>query len=433
MRAIRHKTNDTTQEGNDLPVADPSLGFILGLVHRSRHIHTALKTLLNRPAAPTLRILLVDADRHVLENLSQSLGRVAASNTQFGLPPFPISISCATSVEEAQTLLRDSLRLRCFFAIAFVNLCNGVAADYLQQAEEKAMATGEATIFVGYKTRPIDGLKLSELYSAFGVIDVLPDLSDRSLRTALHNWMPRSCSFWGWPPISATSGGKGLPPAWSPPLVRSSGMRRVSSSGQVGQAPDACVMPFDLEGCNMESMCISAPQLSAPYYQYGRMPPAPAYSHLNSTIRVLLVTSCLRSSATLQYYCDSLDIWLDVELTGENAMKRLSRSPGKSDEMCEEMEVIPCSRSGVSVGERVERTYDLVVVEPDLPGMSGYALCSWYKDCASCSNKVPATKFVALAEEPDTEACGAFGLDYCVAKPLTAICFARLLMMWLNS
>ena len=23
--------------------------------------------------------------------------------------------------------------------------------------------------------------------------------------------------------------------------------------------------------------------------------------------------------------------------------------------------------------------YDLIVAEPDLPGMSGYALCSWYK------------------------------------------------------
>ena len=31
-------------------------------------------------------------------------------------------------------------------------------------------------------------------------------------------------------------------------------------------------------------------------------------------------------------------------------------------------------------GQVLERRYDLVVVEPDLPGLSGYALCSWYKE-----------------------------------------------------
>ena len=92
--------------------------------------------------------------------------------------------------------------------------------------------------------------------------------------------------------------------------------------------------------------------------------------------------------------------------------------------------------AGGAPGQVLERRYDLVVAEPDLPGLSGYALCSWYKEAARqashCASHAE-VKFVALSSEPDTDACAAFGIDYCISKPLTASCFARLLMLWLDS
>lgn len=299
-----------------------------------------------------------------------------------------------------------------------------------------------------YSTSRIDGFNLNHLYSAFGVIDFLPDLSERSVRVALHNWMPRSPSL-----FTAANRSGMAKHEWSPLNVSmSNGMRRVSSSGQIGgQAADVCVFPSsDWEGCSTDGFCSPSLFTPSPSHQWlgNRIPSSSTSLHLSSTVRLLLVTSCLRSAATLQFYCDSLDIWLDVELSGERAMKRLSndlmqrnRDPtngldltGQSnrDEMEVEADEVP---EDMKHGQGCDRRYDLIVVEPDLPGMSGYALCSWYRSAAqeSASACHTAIKCVALADEPDTEACAAFGLDYCVMKPLSGLCFARLLSMWLNS
>jgi len=74
--------------------------------------------------------------------------------------------------------------------------------------------------------------------------------------------------------------------------------------------------------------------------------------------------------------------------------------------------------------------YDLVVAEPDLPGMSGYALCSWYKQACRDQPCAP-VDFVLLSSSIDAEACAAFEVDLPLSKPLSAGCFAHAIRLWL--
>mmetsp|Transcript_26143 Transcript_26143/g.69777 ORF Transcript_26143/g.69777 Transcript_26143/m.69777 type:complete len:543 (+) Transcript_26143:57-1685(+) len=487
-RVIRHKSQDLRVPiPSGLTAADPTLPIILELVHKSRHLRANLKRWMQQPATPPLHVLLADPNRRVLDSLTQSLERVAASNVRFGLPPIPLMISRATSVQEATSVLRR--RGGVPVAIALVNLCDGMAADYMPQQDEWASGPNEATIFVGYAPRCAEDLRLDELYMAFGVIDLLPDLSDNALRTALHKWMPRSCTQWGHAASgSSASEGAGT---WSPPLVPSigGGMRRIGSSSQFGghampsplapaTSADVCM---ELDGCSLSDgapFCVSPaglPPLAAlpppsPLHlgqlgaSAGRIPPGAPSPHLSATVRLLLVAACPRSASTLQHYCDTLDIWLDVVPTGEAAVARLQhdlhkgRAGGARDVAAREAtQGVPAEHGQVAdidvlqgeggapnqlpgaagaPGAVLDRRYDLIVVEPDLEGMSGYALCSWYKEAARgathCASHA-AVKFVALSEEPDIEAAAAFGVDYSVAKPLSAACFARLLLLWLNS
>ena len=77
------------------------------------------------------------------------------------------------------------------------------------------------------------------------------------------------------------------------------------------------------------------------------------------------------------------------------------------------------------------RQYDLVLVEVELPGaLSGYALCSWYKEaCRRERRRSP--PFVAVTADPDDETCRAFNIDRCLPKPLTSQCAKHALQEWL--
>ena len=50
--------------------------------------------------------------------------------------------------------------------------------------------------------------------------------------------------------------------------------------------------------------------------------------------------------------------------------------------------------------------------------MSGYALCSWYKEfCARTGT--PVGYVVAVTADPDPPTCQQFGIDVCLPKPLS--------------
>jgi len=140
----------------------------------------------------------------------------------------------------------------------------------------------------------------------------------------------------------------------------------------------------------------------------------PTQGSFSRGLRLLLVDGCAASASTLSHYCGALsvDIWCDHLPTGEAAVERLSSC---------------------------ELPYDLVVTASELAGMSGYALCVWHKEwhrqkLAKQLGHAPSpTEFVCISAEPDHEACASFGIDHCFAKPLTASCFARLLLGWLDA
>jgi len=118
--------------------------------------------------------------------------------------------------------------------------------------------------------------------------------------------------------------------------------------------------------------------------------------------RVLHVESCAVTAAATSCLLQELGMWIDTAEDGEAAMSLLSGG----------------------------RSFDLVIVEVNLPGMSGYALCSWYKEfCRQHSQRAP--PFVAVTAEPDEETCRSFDIDRCLPKPLTSQCAKRELQAWL--
>ena len=86
--------------------------------------------------------------------------------------------------------------------------------------------------------------------------------------------------------------------------------------------------------------------------------------------------------------------------------------------------------------------YDLVVVEPDnMPGMGGYAFCSWFKqeETTLPGYKVApggaalTTDLIVVSATPEQESCRAFGADCCFSKPFSPQCFAAAIHGWLKT
>ena len=76
------------------------------------------------------------------------------------------------------------------------------------------------------------------------------------------------------------------------------------------------------------------------------------------------------------------------------------------------------------------RRYALVLLDIDLPVMSGYALASWYKDYCR-REKVQRAYVMALTADPHVEQCREFGMDWCYPKPLTFALVEVLARQWL--
>jgi CheY-like chemotaxis protein len=72
------------------------------------------------------------------------------------------------------------------------------------------------------------------------------------------------------------------------------------------------------------------------------------------------------------------------------------------------------------------RDFDLLLFDVQMPIMSGYALCCWYKEMCANSGRTPGF-VVAITADPDYSACEQFGIDRCLPKPLSTAMVVRAL------
>lgn len=293
--------------------------------------------------------------------------------------------------------------------------------------------------------RPVLIADQEGLYKYFGVQDQLTyPPTDEAIRLCLHKWMPRTGVFIAGTPLMGGRGGSLTATGTSPYQTASS----MSSSSSLSS-------PARMSPAQRKQARLFSPMPATMQSPKG----------LGCPLRVLLVAACPLSALTLMQYCEIFAIWVEHDTDAESAMRRL------------------CAMQYSSA-----RPYDLVIVEPDLPGeMSAFALCAWWKEQVAaqaalladkkiqCEASAPSnptggrqrrpsnegrlitdqpgyrqcrpsnegrlitdqpaveTDFVMLAHVPDAEACAAFGMKACLAKPLSVRCFATMLHQWLQS
>uniref|UniRef100_A0A7S3T7K8 Response regulatory domain-containing protein n=1 Tax=Emiliania huxleyi TaxID=2903 RepID=A0A7S3T7K8_EMIHU len=114
--------------------------------------------------------------------------------------------------------------------------------------------------------------------------------------------------------------------------------------------------------------------------------------------RILIVEDCKIALAAMQQLFERLGFCVDAHMDGESAMAQLALLPPR---------------------------YDLVVLDLQLPGMSGYAIASWFRDHCAAASRMDGVRYrrpllVAVSADPDLEACRDYGFDRCFPKPLTA-------------
>ena len=132
-------------------------------------------------------------------------------------------------------------------------------------------------------------------------------------------------------------------------------------------------------------------------------------------MRFMIIANDQRSATTITDYCAAFDIFTDTFADAESAMHALQQNNGR---------------------------YDLIIVEPDqMPGVGGYAFCSWFKQNetslpgwqrARGAKPFPADVIV-LSATPVPDTCASFGADMCFSKPLSSQCFAHAMHAWIVS
>ena len=125
--------------------------------------------------------------------------------------------------------------------------------------------------------------------------------------------------------------------------------------------------------------------------------PAAASGSTPSVGRVLLVDDCAITLSATTLVLQQLGVYADAVTDGASAM-------------------LLCNK----------HDYDLLLFDVNLPDLSGYALCSWYKEMCRTHSR-PVGYVVAVTAEPDAESCRAFEIDQCLAKPLSTSCVAKAL------
>lgn len=120
--------------------------------------------------------------------------------------------------------------------------------------------------------------------------------------------------------------------------------------------------------------------------------------------RILMVEDCEVTAMATQCMFQEMGLWIDSVVDGEAGMRALSGAAA----------------------------YDLILLDVNLPNMSGYALCSWYKEHCRIHD-LPRATVVAVTSDPDKEVCMQFGFDHVLPKPLTAVACYKVLRRWLDS
>uniref|UniRef100_A0A7S0LCN9 Response regulatory domain-containing protein n=1 Tax=Coccolithus braarudii TaxID=221442 RepID=A0A7S0LCN9_9EUKA len=128
---------------------------------------------------------------------------------------------------------------------------------------------------------------------------------------------------------------------------------------------------------------------------------------VGATVRILQVEDCDIASTAIEHLFSSVGCWIETVDNGEAAMEKLTTSHLES-----------------------HPAYDLVLLDMNLPVVSGYALSSWYTDFCQQhgQRRVPV---IAVTAEPDAVACKEFGIDRCLPKPVTIEMVRELMGQWL--
>uniref|UniRef100_A0A7S0JJQ7 Response regulatory domain-containing protein n=1 Tax=Calcidiscus leptoporus TaxID=127549 RepID=A0A7S0JJQ7_9EUKA len=133
----------------------------------------------------------------------------------------------------------------------------------------------------------------------------------------------------------------------------------------------------------------------------GTMPSEPP-----RVVRILQVEDCEIAGMAIEHLFKSVGCWVETVHDGESAMEKLTHSYR---------------------GSHTE--YDLVLVDVNLPTVSGYALSSWYADMCR-QQALRRAPVIAVTAEPDLAACRAFGVDRCLPKPVTIEAVNELMLQW---
>jgi len=393
--------------------------------------------------AETVNVLVANEDAALSDYVQKMIDQAATSNAHLGFQ-LPLKLYTACDRVGVLATMRTS-------RIEIVILGHRLLDDYNRHLmSEMPSSQDSSAVFVvqcSNSDASITAAELESFYEAFGVQDQLmwpPTLE--STRRMLHQWMPRATTNVAGTPLPGSrcsSLGNSL--LASPMLTGSRSLRtsRDETTGPSGLGPQGPVtllrvpdlplpspalVPATPTQVQVETQDTSGGSPSADGSMIDSMPaivamPSPAQSParhrlrsrsasadasaadaLSCALRVLVVASSQLSAATSMHYCEIFLLWADYAPDAESAMARLSAD---------------------SAG------YDLVIVEPDFgDAMSGYALCAWWKEHAAMA--AARTEFAALSEVPDAEACKAFGIEHCLAKPLSVHCFASILKSWLE-
>jgi len=123
-------------------------------------------------------------------------------------------------------------------------------------------------------------------------------------------------------------------------------------------------------------------------------------------LRNLQVEDCEIASEAIQHLFESVGCWVETVRDGERAMEKLKQSHLESN-----------------------TAYDLVLVDLNLPTVSGYALSSWYAQLCR-QQALRRAPVIAVTAEPDAAVCREFGVDRCLPKPVTIEMVRELMAQW---
>lgn len=123
-------------------------------------------------------------------------------------------------------------------------------------------------------------------------------------------------------------------------------------------------------------------------------------------VRVLQVEDCDLASMAIEHLFKSVGCWVETVRDGESAMAKLTHSHSES-----------------------QSVYDLVLLDVNLPTVSGYALSSWYAQMCR-QHALRRAPVIAVTAEPDFNACREFGVDRCLPKPVTIEMVRELMSQW---